>query len=329
MRMPKRCPSRSVEPLRRPRIFMCSTAVSLVPVKGDSVVRLDGAAGPRPASAEATVSFFEHLKTEASAEWRAYTEHPFPTGMAEGTLSEAAFRHYLVQDYLFLIEFARAYALAVYKSRQLSDMREAASGLSAILAVEMNLHVKLCAGWGLSPADACSLRGRLRGDRGTTRSATQCARRNEPLSHLDRRVRRCAIPRGCCEGAGAAGPPRWSLCHTRARGRADRGLQGSDPARDQLLGNGVARGAGRRIGIGRSPRLNRLGSAISALRSVSANRSLKPFCGEPSSPRLWLSGKPERREFSRQCHPRNIGSMDYRAHPEADLLSVRAVAIGT
>jgi thiaminase/transcriptional activator TenA len=32
-------------------------------------------------------------------------------------------------------------------------MREAASGLSAILDVEMNLHVKLCAGWGLSPSD--------------------------------------------------------------------------------------------------------------------------------------------------------------------------------
>ena len=32
-------------------------------------------------------------------------------------------------------------------------MREAAAGLSAILDVEMNLHVKLCAGWGLSPHD--------------------------------------------------------------------------------------------------------------------------------------------------------------------------------
>ena len=32
-------------------------------------------------------------------------------------------------------------------------MREAASGLSAILDVEMNLHVKLCASWGLSPHD--------------------------------------------------------------------------------------------------------------------------------------------------------------------------------
>jgi thiaminase (transcriptional activator TenA) len=99
------------------------------------------------------MSFFERLKTGAPAEWRAYTEHPFTAGMADGTLTEPAFRHYPIQDYLFLIEFARAQALAVYKSIQLSDMREAASGLSAILDVEMNLHVKLCARWGLSPSD--------------------------------------------------------------------------------------------------------------------------------------------------------------------------------
>src|SRR5438270_12329314 len=98
------------------------------------------------------MSFFERLKIAASAEWRAYTEHPFTEGLADGSLSEAAFRHYLVQDYLFLIEFARAYALSVYKSPKLADMREAADGLSAILDVEMNLHGKLCAGWGLSPS---------------------------------------------------------------------------------------------------------------------------------------------------------------------------------
>src|SRR6187397_2564150 len=99
------------------------------------------------------MSFFDRLKAGATAEWRAYTGHPFTDGMADGSLPEAAFRHYLVQDYLFLIEFARAYALAVYKSPKLADMREAAAGLSAILDVEMNLHVKLCAGWGLLPSD--------------------------------------------------------------------------------------------------------------------------------------------------------------------------------
>jgi thiaminase/transcriptional activator TenA len=99
------------------------------------------------------MGFFERLKGAASAEWRAYTEHPFTNGLADGSLAEAAFRHYLVQDYLFLIEFARAYALAVYKSPRLADMREAAAGLSAILDIEMNLHIKLCAGWGLAPKD--------------------------------------------------------------------------------------------------------------------------------------------------------------------------------
>jgi thiaminase/transcriptional activator TenA len=99
------------------------------------------------------MGFFERLKAGASAEWRAYTEHPFTNGMADGSLPEAAFRHYLVQDYLFLIEFARAYALSVYKSLTLADMREGAAGLSAILDTEMNLHVRLCAGWGLSPDD--------------------------------------------------------------------------------------------------------------------------------------------------------------------------------
>src|SRR6476619_5123102 len=99
------------------------------------------------------MSFFERLKAACPAEWRSYTEHPFTNGMANGSLPEAAFRHYLVQDYLFLIEFACAYALSVYKSPSLADMREGAAGVSAILDVEMNLHVKLCAGWGLSAAD--------------------------------------------------------------------------------------------------------------------------------------------------------------------------------
>jgi thiaminase (transcriptional activator TenA) len=99
------------------------------------------------------MSFFARLKAAAAPDWRAYTEHPFTNAMADGSLPLAAFRHYLVQDYLFLIEFARAYALAVYKAPSLADMREAAAAMSAILDVEMNLHIKLCAGWGLTPDD--------------------------------------------------------------------------------------------------------------------------------------------------------------------------------
>ncbi len=98
------------------------------------------------------MAFFARLTSAAADEWREYTHHPFTDGMADGSLPEAAFQRYLVQDYLFLIEFARAYALAIYKSPTLADMREAAAGVAAILDVEMDLHVKLCAGWGLSPS---------------------------------------------------------------------------------------------------------------------------------------------------------------------------------
>ena len=99
------------------------------------------------------MSLYDRLVAAAGDDWHAYVTHPFVEAMAAGTLPEAAFRHYLVQDYLFLIQFGRAYALAAYKGRTLAEMRYGLDGLRAILDGEMALHVKYCAGWGLTPAD--------------------------------------------------------------------------------------------------------------------------------------------------------------------------------
>ena len=97
-------------------------------------------------------TLFDRLKAACAEEWRAYTEHAFVRAVGDGTLPEACFRHYLGQDYLFLIHFARAYALAAYKSETLDDIRQAARGLSAIIDMEMGLHVEFCAAWGLDEA---------------------------------------------------------------------------------------------------------------------------------------------------------------------------------
>ena len=99
------------------------------------------------------MDIFDRLKVAAAADWAAYVEHDFLRQMGDGSLPQAAFRTYLAQDYLFLIQFARAYALATYKSRTLADMQAAKAGLSAILDLEMDLHIRLCGRWGLSPAD--------------------------------------------------------------------------------------------------------------------------------------------------------------------------------
>ena len=96
--------------------------------------------------------FFDRLKSSAGDEWRAFVSHRFINQLASGTLPEAVFRAYLIQDYLFLIQFARAYALAVYKGEDVGQMRQASAGLSTILNTEMRLHVDYCAGWGLGEA---------------------------------------------------------------------------------------------------------------------------------------------------------------------------------
>lgn len=98
-------------------------------------------------------SLFARLRASCAEDWRDYTEHEFVRGMAAGTLPEECFRHYLVQDYLFLIHFARAYALAAYKSETVEDIRQAAATVTALVDTEMGLHVEYCAGWGLTEAD--------------------------------------------------------------------------------------------------------------------------------------------------------------------------------
>ena len=102
-------------------------------------------------------NLYERLKATCPDDWETYIRHEFVRRLGDATLPEAAFRYYLGQDYLFLIQFARAYALAAYKSDDLGDLRLAADGLKAILDVEMGLHVKYCAGWGLGEDDMAAL----------------------------------------------------------------------------------------------------------------------------------------------------------------------------
>ena len=95
-------------------------------------------------------TLFGRLRSACADEWANYCNHEFVQRIGDATLPEQSFRHYLEQDYLFLIHFSRAWALAVYKADTLADMRAATSTLNAIINYEMELHVKYCASWGLT-----------------------------------------------------------------------------------------------------------------------------------------------------------------------------------
>ncbi|MGO2550379.1 TenA family protein [Corynebacterium casei] len=95
------------------------------------------------------MTLFADLKKAIGTEWTDYTEHEFVRELGEGTLPLPVFQDYLVQDYHFLVQFARANALAAYKSRNLADIKDATGALQAIVH-ETDLHRRLTARWGIT-----------------------------------------------------------------------------------------------------------------------------------------------------------------------------------
>lgn len=96
---------------------------------------------------------FAGWRAAAADEWAAFTQHPFVQQLGDGTLPREAFLHYLVQDYVFLIHFSRAWAMAVVKSGSLEEMKTAAGTVDALVNHEMQLHIKICAKAGISEQD--------------------------------------------------------------------------------------------------------------------------------------------------------------------------------
>ena len=85
---------------------------------------------------------FALLRAGCRDAWRDYTYHDFVNGLSDGSLPHASFVKYLIQDYVFLVHFARAWSLAVVKAETLDEMQVCASIVSALLEHEMALHVQ-------------------------------------------------------------------------------------------------------------------------------------------------------------------------------------------
>jgi thiaminase/transcriptional activator TenA len=99
------------------------------------------------------VGFTEELKKEGETIWREIFAHPFVRGIADGSLPEEAFRYYMSQDYVFLIEYARVLALGVSKGHNLEVMGRFAKLLDATLNEEMSLHKAYASRFGITESD--------------------------------------------------------------------------------------------------------------------------------------------------------------------------------
>jgi thiaminase/transcriptional activator TenA len=93
---------------------------------------------------------FGRLRQDCGPAWTHYTKHPFVLALGDGSLKRENFQNFLVQDYLFLVQYVRAYLLLAYKQDNIADMQAAMRTAAILMDVEMPLHVNYCAGWGIS-----------------------------------------------------------------------------------------------------------------------------------------------------------------------------------
>src|SRR5258708_5527320 len=77
-------------------------------------------------------------------------EHPFLRGLTDGTLPEAAFRHYVLQDAHYLRDFGRGLAVLGAKAGNDDDFMMFCHHGSNAIVVERSLHEGFFKDWGLS-----------------------------------------------------------------------------------------------------------------------------------------------------------------------------------
>ena len=103
----------------------------------------------------------QRLYEAARPVWEACHSHPFVRGIGDGTLELEKFRHFLLQDYLYLFDYARVFAYGVVKARDPDLMRTFAANVDAILGGEMKVHRAYMARLGITEEQVFSVQPAL------------------------------------------------------------------------------------------------------------------------------------------------------------------------
>jgi thiaminase (transcriptional activator TenA) len=96
-------------------------------------------------------SWTSRLWADIDATFAAILDHPFVTGLTDGTLDTDVFAHYVAQDVHYLRDYARALAIVGAKAPTLADTAMFARHAADVLDVELSLHGTLLPALGLDP----------------------------------------------------------------------------------------------------------------------------------------------------------------------------------
>lgn len=107
------------------------------------------------------MSFSRSLKAKASKVWEDGYNHPFVQELGKGTLDKEKFKFYLLQDYLYLLQYAKVFATAAIKSDTEELMTNFTKIQYFILANEMNLHRDFMKNFGIKQEEIHTVKSSL------------------------------------------------------------------------------------------------------------------------------------------------------------------------
>lgn len=96
------------------------------------------------------MSFSAELRRAADPVWQAQHDHPLVRGIGDGTVDRRRLERWVRQDYRFLVEYCRLFALAAARAPDLATLRKFAELLQATAVTEMDLHRTYAAGFGVT-----------------------------------------------------------------------------------------------------------------------------------------------------------------------------------
>ena len=81
----------------------------------------------------------DQLLAAVKSIWDEYNQHPFVLGIQDGSLDRAKFRYYILQDYLYLEDYAKTFAVGVAKAKSLKTANLFAKYI-AVMNGELDVH---------------------------------------------------------------------------------------------------------------------------------------------------------------------------------------------
>lgn len=100
------------------------------------------------------MKFTDYLFEEAKDIFNGYLEHPFVKELGEGILDKEKFKDYLIQDYLYLKEYAKVFCVGVVKAETMEEMKFFYDSIKGTMEDETAVHIKYLEEFRVSPKEA-------------------------------------------------------------------------------------------------------------------------------------------------------------------------------